>query len=166
LTKLKNKEYRDAFVSEHIDTGIPFQIRALRKQRKLNQKKFENKYGIQQALISRWENPNYSGFTLSTLKKIASLLDIGLIVRFVPISDLVEWELNLNTESLRALSFKDDPYFKEQEKETTVTSDTEQQTIMHPSEALAPVVNIKEYIAKTKPSTTQNTNTVSMAACV
>lgn len=114
LTKLKNKEYRDAFVSEHIDTGIPFQIRALRKQRGLTQKGFEKVSGMKQTLISRLENVNYASFSLSTLKKISSLFNIGLIVRFVPISALVEWELNLNTESLKALSYEDDPYFKEE----------------------------------------------------
>ena len=33
IEDLKDKEYRDAFAVEHIDTGVPFQIRALREQK-------------------------------------------------------------------------------------------------------------------------------------
>ncbi len=120
IEELKDKEYRDAFVEEHIDTGIPFQIKALREQRDLTQKGFEKLSGMKQALISRLENPNYSSFTLSTLKKIASIFDIGLIVRFVPISDLIKWELNLSSDSLEAVSFDEDPYFKEQPEEELI----------------------------------------------
>lgn len=120
IEKLKDKEHRDAFVEESINVGIPFQIKALREQRGWTQKDFEKHSGMKQALISRWENPNYSKFSLSTLKKIASIFDIGLIIRFVPISDLVKWELNLNTESLKAFSFDEDTYFKEEPEEALV----------------------------------------------
>jgi len=110
--QLKDKKYRDAFVSEHIDTGIPFQIRALRKQREWTQKELSDRTGMAQERISVAENPNYSRFNLKTLKRIAYTFDVALIVRFVPISELVKWELNLSSETLEAVSFDEDPYFK------------------------------------------------------
>ena len=110
--QLKDKKYRDAFVSEHIDTGIPFQIRALRKQRKLTQRELSEITSMAQERISVAENPNYSRFNIKTLKRIASAFEVALIVRFVPISELVKWELNLSSEALEAVSFEDDPYFK------------------------------------------------------
>lgn len=113
IEELKDKRYRDAFVSAHIDTGIPFQIRALRKQRDWIQKELSERTGMAQERISVAENPNYSRFNLKTLKRIASAFDVALIVRFVPISELVEWELKLSSEALEALSFKEDPYFRE-----------------------------------------------------
>ncbi len=113
--QLKDKRYRDAFVSEHIDTGIPFQIRALRKQRKLTQKELSDITGMAQERISVAENPNYSRFNIKTLKRIASAFKVALIVRFVPISELVKWELNLSSEALEAVSFDEDPYFRETE---------------------------------------------------
>lgn len=130
ITELRNKEYRDAFVSEHIDTGIPFQIRALREQRSWTQKELADRAGVTQVWISRIENPNYSGFSIKTLLKLASAFDIGLIVRFVPISNLVKWELQLSPESLQAVSFNEDPYFRETEETTqqeynTASSQTE-----------------------------------------
>ena len=114
--QLKDKKYRDAFVSEHIDTGIPFQIRALRKQREWTQKKLSDLTGMAQERISVAENPNYSRFNLKTLKRIAAAFEVALIVRFVPISELVKWELNLSSDTLEAVSFNKDPYFRETEE--------------------------------------------------
>lgn len=122
IEELKNKEYRDAFVSEHIDTGIPFQIKAIREQRKWSQKKLgENVHEImKQEQVSRLEDPNYSKFSLATLKRLASAFDVGLMVRFVPISDLVKWELGLTSESLKAVSFDQDDYFEDKPDETNL----------------------------------------------
>jgi len=111
IEKLKNKEYRDAFVSEHVDTGIPFQIKALRNQRHWTQQDLAKRTGMKQARISKLEDPDYSRFTLATLKKLASAFDVGLVVRYVPVSELVEWELNLSSEALKAVSFDQDAYF-------------------------------------------------------
>lgn len=113
IDKLKDKEYRDAFVSEHIDTGVSFQIRALRKQRNWTQKQLEENSSLKQEQISLLEDPNNDSLTLKTLKRLASSFDIGLMVRFVPYSDLAEWELNLTSSSLDVVSFKDDKYFQE-----------------------------------------------------
>lgn len=121
---LKDIEYREAFVSEHIDTGIPFQLKALRNQRDWTQKDFEKHSGVKQAEMSRYENVNYAKFTLSTLKKLASAFDIGIMVRFVSFSELVEHELNLSPESLEAASYEDDPYFKDDPEEEFNIKDT------------------------------------------
>lgn len=121
IKKLKNKEYREAFVSEHIDTGIPFQIRALRNQRKWTQKDLAEHTEMKQEHISRLEDPNYSKFTLATLKRLAAAFDVGLIVRFTPVSDLVKWELELTSESLKAVSFDQDSYFEDKPDEISPT---------------------------------------------
>ena len=115
IEELKDKEYRDAFVEEHIDTGIPFQIRALREQkgREWTQKELGMRTGMAQETISRLEDPNYGKLTLKTLKRIASAFDVALMVRFVPFSELVEWELKLTPDSLTPSGFEEDPYFKE-----------------------------------------------------
>lgn len=114
LKYLKDKEYRDAFVSSHIDNGIPFQIKTMRDNRKMTQEELGELAEMKQAAISRLENPNYGSFTLKTLKGIASAFDVALIVRFIPFSDLVKWDLDLSSETLNVLSFNEDPYFKGQ----------------------------------------------------
>jgi len=110
IEELKDKEYRDEYVSSSIDVGVAFQIRALREQRGWNQTKLAEEANMQQERISTLENPSHSP-TLSTLKKLAKAFDVGLIVRFVPISDLVKRELNLPNESLEVPSFDKDSYF-------------------------------------------------------
>jgi len=45
---------------------------------------------MNQNAISRLENPYYGKSTLTTLKRIASAYDVGLLVEFVPFSRLVD----------------------------------------------------------------------------
>lgn len=149
IEQLKNKEYRDAFVEEHINTGISFQIKTLRNQRKWTQTKLGKlAKDMDQVRISVLESPNYEGVALSTLKKLASAFDVALIVRFAPISELVEWELNLSSESLEAIGFKEDTYFQKETEQSDLTQ-------IIPPNLHADVINLKDRIS-TK-SDSQNT---------
>jgi len=112
LEELKDKEYRDAYVSSSVDVGVAFQIRTLRDQKQWNQTELAEKAKMQQERISVLENPSHSP-TLATLKKLASAFDVGLIVRFAPTSELVKYELGLHSKSLEVPSFGDENYFKE-----------------------------------------------------
>lgn len=114
INKLKDKEYRDAFVSALITNGIPFQIKVLREQRIWTQKELGELADMAQESISRLEDPNYGKLNLNTLKRLAAAFDVGLMVRFVPFSDLVAWDINLSNESLKVASFTEEVYFKEQ----------------------------------------------------
>jgi transcriptional regulator with XRE-family HTH domain len=111
---LGSKEYREAFVEEHIYTGIPFQVEALRNKKNWTQAQLGQEAHMPQARISRIENPKDGELNnLSTLIKIAHAFHIGLLVRFVPISEILEWELTkLSPDALKPLSIEDDPYFK------------------------------------------------------
>ena len=110
LEDLKDKEYRNAFVSSHINNGIPFQIRTMRNNRNLKQEDLGKLAGMRQEAICRIENPNYSSFTLKTLKAIAAAFDVALMVRFVPFSELVKWDLKLSAHSLEVPSFDQDNF--------------------------------------------------------
>ena len=105
---LQDKEYRTVFVSEQVDTGLPFQIVATRKRRRWSQQDLADRTGMTQATVSRLESPSYSRFTLSTLKRLAAAFDVGLIVRFVPFSEMVDREANLSQHSLAVPSFDED----------------------------------------------------------
>jgi len=117
ISKLKNKEYRDAFLAELITTGIPFQIKILREQRNWTQKELGDRVNMAQETISRLEDPNYGKLNLNTLKRLTSAFDVGLMVRFVPFSELVNWEINLSLESLEVSSFDEESYFKDIEED-------------------------------------------------
>ena len=127
LEKLKNKEYRDSYVSSSVDVGVAFQVRSLRKQNNYTQNKLSDISGMAQERISALENPSNS-HSIATLKKIANALDVGLIVRFVPLSDVVKWELTLSHDSLKAISYPEDPYFKNKiEEDFNIIHEEEQQ---------------------------------------
>lgn len=102
---LNDRPYRHKFVEEEINVGIAFQIRALRNRQKLTQGELANLLGGKQSLISSWENPNYGKYTLGTLKDLAKAFDVGLSVRFVPFSSLVDSAVNLNNDSIAPASF-------------------------------------------------------------
>jgi transcriptional regulator with XRE-family HTH domain len=148
IEKLQNKDYRDSYISSNIDVGVAFQIRALRKQRKYTQKKLAEITRMKQGRISVLENPSNTP-SISTLKKIANALDVGLIVRFVPISNLVEWQLNLSRKSLDASSFNEDPYFQAKKEEAVITVEHEQykveESFTQASSKLLYIKNHKDY---------------------
>ena len=84
-----------------------------------------------QERISVLEDPDYGKFNINTLKKIASAFDIGLVVRFVPFSELAEWELNLSSKSLQVPSFNEDKYFQEVDFSETGNSISDQNIYSH-----------------------------------
>jgi transcriptional regulator with XRE-family HTH domain len=88
---LTDKGNRDAFVAQEIATTIPFQIRALRTARRLSQKKLGELAGMRQETVSLLENPDYGRVTIRTLLRLAAAFDVGLLVRFVPYSTVVDW---------------------------------------------------------------------------
>lgn len=149
LEDLKDKEYRNAFVSSHISNGIPFQIKTIRDNKKMTQKELGKLARMKQTAICRLENPNYGNFTLKTLKEIAAAFDVALIVRFVPFNDLVKWDLNLSSESLNVLSFNEDPYFQEKKEGVAITVEHEQYKVEEPfTQASSNVFQMEDYRAK------------------
>lgn len=107
---LQDPEYRKQLIDEHINVGIAFQINGIRQRQKLTQKDLAQLLGDikKQPLISSWENPNYGRYTLNTLKDLAKALDVGLLVRFVPFSKMIDWTVNLTEEAIAPASFTEE----------------------------------------------------------
>jgi transcriptional regulator with XRE-family HTH domain len=108
LERLTDKEYRDAFVSEEIDTGLPMQIHEMRESRGWKQNEVAEKIGTRQPRFSVMEKPGYGNFSLNTLKKLASVFDVGLIVSFVPFSEMIDFTESLSHKRLAAPGFVDE----------------------------------------------------------
>jgi transcriptional regulator with XRE-family HTH domain len=100
-----NKAYRDAYVTEHVKTSVPLQIRHLREEHTLTQTQLAEKAQTTQTVISRLEDPNYGNLTLNSLLKIAAAFDIGLLVKFVPFSRLLLEFQDLSPKTLSVQSF-------------------------------------------------------------
>lgn len=104
----RDAKYRNAFVCEHVDQNIPFQIRANREHRGWTQAELGNRAGMAQARISTLEDPNYSRFTISTLKRLAAAFDTGLQVAFVPVSEVLNRSVNLRDHLISPSADEDD----------------------------------------------------------
>jgi transcriptional regulator with XRE-family HTH domain len=105
---LNDPEYRKQFIDEHVNVGIAFQIRSLRNRQEKTQLKLAKMLDVKQPLVSAWENPNYGNYSLNTLKELAKVFDVGLLVRFVPFGSLVDWEINLTPDIIAPPSFKEE----------------------------------------------------------
>jgi transcriptional regulator with XRE-family HTH domain len=109
---LHDPQFRRQMIDEHINVGIAFQIRSIRKKLKLTQKALAELLGDKkkQPMISEWENPNYGNYTLATLKELAKAFDVGLLVRFVPFSTMVDWTVNVTNSKITPPSFGEEQY--------------------------------------------------------
>jgi transcriptional regulator with XRE-family HTH domain len=87
----RGKTERERFVESHLGKGISHQIRAIRDELGCSQIELGEKVGMNQNAISRLESAEYGKPTITTLKRLAAAFDVGLIVRFVPFSEMVHW---------------------------------------------------------------------------
>ena len=108
LEKLTNKSYRDAFLSDEIDVGLPIQLRSMREKRGWKQSYVAEKIGTKQPRITLMEKAGYGNFSLNTLKKMAALFDVGLVVSFVPWSEMIDFTEAISNRRLAIPGFCDD----------------------------------------------------------
>jgi transcriptional regulator with XRE-family HTH domain len=110
IAKLRDKEYRDAYVEEKVSTSLPFQIRALREQpeRQWSQAELGKRAGMRQNAISRLEDAESGTPSISTLLRLAHAFDVALLIKFVPFRKLLSEFADLSTEALQVNSFDKD----------------------------------------------------------
>lgn len=114
LKSLRDKAYRDEFVRQQIETGLPFQIKGMRKSRNLSQAELGDLLGKPQSVVSRLENAGYGRFNIQTLREIASAFDVALLVAFVPFGSLANRVVNFSVSDVEVPAFSDDPSFQAQ----------------------------------------------------
>jgi len=110
LRELGDQEYRRGFVEGHAKDTIAFQIRQLRKAEGWEQRDLARELGNPklQPMISRYENPDYGRYSITTLLELAAAFDVALVVRFAPFSELVEWDFNSTVQTLAPAKFSKD----------------------------------------------------------
>jgi transcriptional regulator with XRE-family HTH domain len=124
LEKLTKKEYRDALISEEIDVGLPMQLREMRESRGWKQAQVAKKIGTAQPRFPVMEKPGYGNFSLTTLKKLASVFDVGLIVSFVPYSEMIDFRESITRKRLAIPAFSDEYLAMEKRYSKGKPSDT------------------------------------------
>lgn len=82
---IKNsKKRKESLQRERENIGIAEQVYHLRTQAKLSQKELAHLVGTTQSAISRLEDADYNGHSLTMLRRIAAALNQHVQVRFVP----------------------------------------------------------------------------------
>ena len=106
--KLKNKEYRDAYIAETLKTALAAQIMAMRAKRGWTQAELARRVGTTQNVISRLEDPDYGKFNLQTLLDIAAAFDVALLAKFVSIERLVDEFEDVSPDALAVASYPEE----------------------------------------------------------
>jgi len=111
VNELKDPIYRQAFIEAHTKDTVAFQLRKMREARGWTQGQLAVKaFGDSklQSAVSRLENPDYGKYSVSTLLNLAHVFDVGLVVRFAPFSEVVDWDLSKSEFTLEPPAFAQD----------------------------------------------------------
>jgi transcriptional regulator with XRE-family HTH domain len=106
--EMSDKVHRDALVEVEIRRGIPVQIREMREARGWSQGQLGELIGKPQNNISRMENTRDTYLSIKTLVEIASAFDVGLLVKFVPYSEVLRWTDNHSLDTVVPKSYADE----------------------------------------------------------
>ena len=93
-----------ALIQVREDAAVGTKIFQLRKQRGLTQKELAKQVGTTATVISRLENADYAGHSVSMLKRIADALDAKLTVNFAISSSRAGRPAKKNRRTKRAAS--------------------------------------------------------------
>jgi transcriptional regulator with XRE-family HTH domain len=112
IEEFRDREYRESYADEFLNTYVANQIRVIREERNMTQKQLADAIGTKQTGVSRFENVNYSGWNIRTLKKIAHALDCRLHISFETYGSLLDEGAAFVRSALQRPTFADDPRFK------------------------------------------------------
>lgn len=84
---------RTAYIKAKLGVLVPSQIRALRLRSEMpRQSDLAKVAGLHQSRISMFETPGAANMTIETLARLAASFKVGLVVKFVPFSEMLQWE--------------------------------------------------------------------------
>lgn len=105
---------RAAYIKAKLGVIVPSKIRALRlKSNMPRQGDLARIAKMHQSRISLFETPGAANVTLETLARLAAAFKVGLIVDFVPFSEMLRWENNYSQDSFNVTRLDNDGEFLE-----------------------------------------------------
>ncbi len=108
---LTDRKARFAYIKAKLGVLVPSQIRALRlRSGMLRQTDLAKSASMQQSRISMLETPG-ANVTVETLANLAAVLKVGLVVKFVPFSEMLQWENSFSQDSFNVLPLNEDRNF-------------------------------------------------------
>jgi transcriptional regulator with XRE-family HTH domain len=106
---LRVREYAEEYAASFLNVHIATQIKVIREQRGMTQAGLGSRIGTTQAGISRYEDVNYSSWSLRTLMKLARAFDVRLRVSFEPYGTLPDEVISFNRAYLETVDRESDP---------------------------------------------------------
>src|SRR5258708_5088754 len=93
ISKLRSDfESRTSYIKAKLGVLVPSKIKTLRlKSNMPRQGDLAAAAKLHQSRISMFETPGAANLTLETLAKLAAAFKVGLIVDFVPFSEMLRW---------------------------------------------------------------------------
>jgi transcriptional regulator with XRE-family HTH domain len=108
---ISERDFRADYIRAKLDVLIPSQLRGLRRRDDLTQPQLAEMAGMKQARISAMETQGRVNFNRETLVRMAATYGVGLIVKFVPFSEMLEWENNYSQDSFNPSRLSNDVDF-------------------------------------------------------
>lgn len=110
---------RTSYIRAKLSVLVPSQIKALRfKSAMPRQADLAREAEMHQSRISMFETPGEANMTLETLSRLAAAFKVGLVVKFVPFSEMLRWENNYSQDAFEVTKIDDDLAFVRPESET------------------------------------------------
>jgi transcriptional regulator with XRE-family HTH domain len=149
IDKLKTRNNsRQAYTRAKLSVNIPSQIRALRRKREMTQGMLAHESDMKQSRISAMERPGTVTFNIETLIRLAAAFKVGLIVKFAPFSEMLNWENSFSQDSFDVSAIDQDSEFiygrsrvrRRRPGRNLHSSLLSDDSLQHGSTTLAPVV--------------------------
>ena len=148
LSELKDRGYREAYVEAHAKDTVAFQLRQMRIAENWEQKDVAARLGNSklQPMISRYENPDYGKYSVTTLLELARVFDVALVVRFVKFSELLRWDLHKTSETLQPASYSRDAELSSMGSETWMWRQEARTPVPIPLSVATPMASLDDVI--------------------
>jgi len=109
---MSDVETRTSYIRAKLGILVPSQIKALRLKSEMpRQADLAKAAHVQQSRISMFETPGAANITLETLSRIAAAFKVGVMVRFVPFSEMLGWENSFSQDRFDVMRLDNDVAF-------------------------------------------------------
>lgn len=108
---IADRNFRADYIRAKLDVLIPSQLRALRMRENKTQPELAQMADMKQSRISAMETPGLVNFNRETLVRMAATHSVGMVIKFVPFSEMLEWENSYSQDAFSVTQLADDTDF-------------------------------------------------------